>query len=57
MRILIDLHARLAPSEAVAFIQACSDLDVFWWEEPVTREREEPTTAVGLEDDGPGGHW
>ena len=46
VRILIDLHARLAPSEAVAFIQACSDLDVFWWEEPVTREREEPTTAV-----------
>jgi galactonate dehydratase len=47
VRILIDLHARLAASEAVAFIDACRDLDVFWWEEPVTREREEPTSAVG----------
>ncbi len=44
--ILIDLHARLAPSEAVAFIAACQELDVFWWEEPATREREEPTSVV-----------
>jgi galactonate dehydratase len=46
VRILIDLHARLAASEAVAFIEGCRDLDVFWWEEPVTREREEPTSSV-----------
>jgi galactonate dehydratase len=46
VRLMIDLHARLAPSEAVAFIALCSDLDVFWWEEPTTREREEPTSAV-----------
>lgn len=46
VRILIDMHARLAPAEAMAFIAACSDLGVFWWEEPTTREREEPTAAV-----------
>jgi galactonate dehydratase len=46
VRILIDMHARLAPAEAAAFIRACADLDVFWWEEPTTREREEPTSAV-----------
>lgn len=48
VRILIDMHARLAPAEASTFIAACADLDVFWWEEPTTREREEPTSAVAL---------
>ena len=46
VRILIDMHARLAPAEATAFIRSCADLDVFWWEEPTTREREEPTAMV-----------
>jgi galactonate dehydratase len=46
VRILIDIHARLAPAEAAAFIRACADFDVFWWEEPTTREREEPTSTV-----------
>jgi galactonate dehydratase len=46
LRILIDMHARLAPAEAAAFIASCAGLDVFWWEEPTTREREEPTSAV-----------
>jgi galactonate dehydratase len=46
VRLMIDMHARLAPAEAVAFIEACAHLDVFWWEEPATREREEPTSAV-----------
>lgn len=46
IRLMIDMHARLAAAEAVALINACADLDVFWWEEPTTREREEPTTDV-----------
>lgn len=46
VRILIDMHARLAPAEAAAFIRSCAGLGVFWWEEPTTREREEPTSAV-----------
>ena len=53
---MIDLHARLAPSEAVAFIESVPDLDVFWWEEPTTREREEPTSAVGANTAGPHRH-
>lgn len=52
VRLLIDLHARLAPSEAVAFIDACSDLDVFWWEEPTTRERDELASEVGSKTTG-----
>jgi galactonate dehydratase len=52
VRLLIDLHARLAPAEAVAFIEGCRDLDVFWWEEPTTREREEPTSAVAAKTSG-----
>lgn len=48
VRLMIDLHARLAGSEAVAFIASCADLDIFWWEEPTTREHEEPTSSVAL---------
>lgn len=46
VRILVDVHARLVESEAVRLINACKELDVFWWEEPTTREREQPTNAV-----------
>lgn len=46
VRILIDVHARLAPAEAVVLCEACSDLDVFWWEEPTTRHHEEATLTV-----------
>ncbi|MDA8311259.1 MAG: mandelate racemase/muconate lactonizing enzyme family protein [Actinomycetota bacterium] len=46
VRLLVDVHARLAPSEAVALVTACSDLDVFWWEEPTTRQAEPPTSDV-----------
>ncbi len=46
VRLLIDLHARLSESEAVAFIAKCGGFDIFWWEEPTTREREAPTNSV-----------
>jgi len=46
VRLMIDMHARLAPADAVALIEACADLDIFWWEEPTTRQREEPTAQV-----------
>lgn len=46
VRVLVDVHARLVQSEAVRLIERCADLDVFWWEEPTTREREQPTSAV-----------
>lgn len=46
VQILVDVHARLVESEAVRLINRCVDLDVFWWEEPTTREREQPTNTV-----------
>jgi galactonate dehydratase len=52
IRLLVDIHARLAGSEAARFIDACADLDVFWWEEPTTREREEPTNMVAARANG-----
>lgn len=44
--ILVDMHARLVPSEAARFINACGDLGIYWWEEPTTREREDPACDV-----------
>jgi galactonate dehydratase len=52
VRLLIDVHARLAPSEAVALAEAGADLDIFWWEEPTTRSREEPTGSVAARTTG-----
>ena len=52
VKLLIDVHARLVPAEAVRLIEACTDSDVFWWEEPTTREREEPTNAVAARTTG-----
>jgi galactonate dehydratase len=45
-RILIDVHARFAESEAVRVARELAPYDIFWWEEPTTREREEPTNLV-----------
>ena len=52
VRLMVDLHARLSPSEAVAFIESCHDLDVFWWEEPTTREHEALTSEVAARTTG-----
>ncbi len=46
LRILIDVHARFTPAEAVRAAQKMVPLDLFWWEEPTTREREHPTNEV-----------
>jgi galactonate dehydratase len=44
--ILIDVHARFAETEAVRAAKAFEPLGVYWWEEPTTRDREAPTSAV-----------
>lgn len=44
--LLVDVHARLAEDEAVRAARAFEPLGVYWWEEPTTREREEPASAV-----------
>jgi galactonate dehydratase len=46
-KILIDVHARFVEAEALRAAEKFADLDIFWWEEPTTREREEPANAVG----------
>ena len=45
-KIMIDVHARFTESEALRAAETFADLDIFWWEEPTTREREEPANAV-----------
>ncbi len=46
LRILIDVHARFTPAEAVRAAERLAPLRLFWWEEPTTREREQPTSEV-----------
>jgi len=44
--VLIDVHARFAEAEAVRVARTFEPLGVYWWEEPTTREREEPSAVV-----------
>ncbi|MBA2294331.1 MAG: mandelate racemase/muconate lactonizing enzyme family protein, partial [Actinobacteria bacterium] len=44
--ILIDVHARFTAAEATRIARLFEPLDVYWWEEPTTREREAPTAEV-----------
>ena len=46
LKILIDVHARFAPSESVRIANRLASLDLFWWEEPTTGEREELTNSI-----------
>ncbi len=46
LKILIDVHSRFAPSEAIRIAERMAPLDLFWWEEPTTAEREELTNEV-----------
>ena len=46
IKIMIDVHARFAPSEAVRAAKRLEPLDIFWWEEPITPEQEHLTCEV-----------
>jgi galactonate dehydratase len=46
LRVLIDVHARFTESDALIAAQKLAPLDIYWWEEPTTRERESPANAV-----------
>jgi galactonate dehydratase len=46
LRILIDVHCRFTPAEAIRIARRMQDLDIFWWEEPTTAERECLTNEV-----------
>jgi galactonate dehydratase len=45
-KILIDVHARFTAIEAVRVATRLAPLDLFWWEEPTTRDRQEAVHFV-----------
>jgi galactonate dehydratase len=45
--LLIDVHARFTEVEAIRAAQRLAPLDLYWWEEPTTRDRQETVHAVG----------
>jgi galactonate dehydratase len=46
LKLLIDVHARLTEADALRAAQKLAPLDIYWWEEPTTREREQPANSV-----------
>jgi galactonate dehydratase len=46
IRILIDVHARFTEAEALRTARRFADLDIYWWEEPTTRDRQEAVHSV-----------
>ena len=46
LKILIDVHARFTEADALRAAQKLAPLDIYWWEEPTTREREQPANSV-----------
>ena len=44
--ILIDVHARFTEIAALEAAQKFADLDLYWWEEPTTRDRQEAVHEV-----------
>ncbi|MBN9615799.1 MAG: mandelate racemase/muconate lactonizing protein [Acidobacteriales bacterium 59-55] len=46
LKILIDVHSRLSPSESLRIASRLAPLNIFWWEEPTTGEREELTNEI-----------
>ena len=44
--VLIDVHARFTEAEAIRAARAFAPLGIYWWEEPTTRDRQEPASAV-----------
>jgi len=49
LKIMIDVHCRFTPSEAIRVARRMEDLDLFWWEEPTTAERECLSNEVAMQ--------
>lgn len=49
LKILIDVHTRFAPGETIRIARRMAPLDLFWWEEPTTAEREALTSEVAAQ--------
>ena len=52
--LLIDVHARFTEAEAIRAARRLAPLDIYWWEEPTTRDRQETVHAVGQAQPDPG---
>jgi len=46
--ILIDVHARFTGIAALQAAQKFADLDIYWWEEPTSRDRQETVHEMAL---------
>jgi galactonate dehydratase len=49
LKIMIDVHCRFTPAEAIRVARRMQDLDLFWWEEPTNAEREVLSSEVALQ--------
>ena len=49
LKIMIDVHSRFTPAEGVRVARHMQDLDLYWWEEPTTAEREALSNEVALQ--------
>jgi galactonate dehydratase len=45
--LLVDVHARFTEAEAIRAARRLAPLNLYWWEEPTTRDRQETVHAVG----------
>ncbi len=46
LHILIDVHGRFTEVEALRAAEKLAHLELYWWEEPTTRERESPVNEL-----------
>jgi galactonate dehydratase len=44
--LLIDVHARFTEAEALRAARRFADLNIYWWEEPTSRDRQEAVHTV-----------
>lgn len=49
LKIMVDVHCRFAPAETLRVARRLAGLDLYWWEEPTSSEREEITNAIAAE--------
>jgi len=48
VKIMIDVHSRFALPETIRVANKLAPLDIFWWEEPTSPEREQLTCDVAI---------
>jgi galactonate dehydratase len=49
VHILIDVHARFTEAEALRTARRFANLDIYWWEEPTSRDRQETVHSVAAQ--------